>query len=197
MGYGNPRRGGTGGGSGPTTATVSDLQLQHYRASVFDLSAETQFQSIQEDTASISGNTFFDLQVFDVAFPVGWPANKTITISGYDRKGAAQSETFAPPGAGAGGRVHGTKVFSTPLASISCANPSAGSGLVASIQHRNVVCVPTVPVASFDKIVIASEVRSVVASSLSQGWVQASGTEIQQYDNVLVLYTHEPEVILT
>jgi hypothetical protein len=198
MGYGNPRRG-SGGGGGATEAVAADMQLQFVRESRQDISTETQLLSIQEDAASAPfADVLIDLQVFDVVYPAGWPSNKTVTIEGKGRNGATISESFAPPAANAGGRVNGVKVFSrgTGIA-LSNASSPGGEPLEASIQLRNVVAIPTVPAKSFDHVLIGGTLRTVVASNLTQGWVKGDGAAYAQYDSAVVLYTYEPEVIVS
>jgi len=125
------------GGASTTTLRLRDAVL-------FDASSGAQIGSIAgtATTATMSEGTHGP-HTLSVEYPAGW-TTPAVTLSGPDRAGTAQSETFAVPGGGAGGAVQGSKVFD---GAVTGASAGGGNGSLTAIIGIGIkVCLAQYPV---------------------------------------------------
>ncbi len=143
-----------GGASSATTLRVREAVL-------FDASSGVQIGSISgtATTATMSEGTHGP-HTLSVEYPAGW-TTPAVTLTGPDRGGTSQSETFAVPGGGAGGVVQGSKVFDGTVTGASAGGGNGGLTAVIGIGIR--VCLAHYPVAA---------IRS--CSSLGAAWTMSS-----------------------
>lgn len=138
------------GGASATTLRIREPVL-------FDSSSGVQIGSISgtATSATMSEGTHGP-HTLSVEYPAGW-TTPAVTLSGTDRGGAAQSETFAVPGGGAGGVVEGSKVFD---GAVTGASAGGGNGALTAVIGIGIkICLAHYPVTA---------IRS--CSSLGAAW---------------------------
>lgn len=126
-----------GGASSATTLRIREPVL-------FDSSSGVQIGSIAGNatTATFSEGTHGP-HTLSVEYPAGW-TTPAVTLTGPDRSGVSQSETFAVPGGGAGGVVQGAQVFD---GAVTGASAGGGNGSLTAIIGIGIkVCLAQYPV---------------------------------------------------
>lgn len=127
---------------GATYPPTTTLRL--HQVVLFDVDAGVQIGSIAGDqTSATMAEGTHGLHTLRVTYPVGWVGN-AVTMTGPDRGGASQSETFTVPGAGAGGTVEGTKVFGGVVTGAAAGGLSGA--LTATIEIGERLCLASAPV---------------------------------------------------